>query len=271
MGSASASSNGEAAASEQTAADRQRRITESFSKAAEQLANEKIEVRLGGIYTLERISRESADDYWTVMETLTAFVRERARSKEPEQAVMESMARFHEIAEKERSSQSKPVPPTDIAAVLTVINRRKLKEREREKKMLEGFDLRSTDLRGAKLMGAHLEGANLMGAHLEGADLQHASFENAYLVGAHLEGALLGYIHLQGASLVGAHLEGVFLLGARLERAILAETTGLTEEQLSLAHGDTATVLPAAMSRPTHWRYRHGRYFPSAGPHRGRR
>jgi hypothetical protein len=41
---------------EQTEADRRRRITESFSKAAEQLASEKIEARLGGIYTLERIS-----------------------------------------------------------------------------------------------------------------------------------------------------------------------------------------------------------------------
>ena len=39
---------------EQTDADRQRRITESFSKATEQLGSDKIEVRLGGIYTLVR-------------------------------------------------------------------------------------------------------------------------------------------------------------------------------------------------------------------------
>ena len=43
----------------QTDADRQRRITESFSKATEQLASDKIEVRLGGIYTMERIARET--------------------------------------------------------------------------------------------------------------------------------------------------------------------------------------------------------------------
>ena len=47
---------------EQTDADRQRRITESFGRAVSQLASEKIEERLGGIYTLERISRESLDD-----------------------------------------------------------------------------------------------------------------------------------------------------------------------------------------------------------------
>jgi hypothetical protein len=37
---------------EQTQADRERRITESFAKAIEQLGNGKLEIRLGGIYTL---------------------------------------------------------------------------------------------------------------------------------------------------------------------------------------------------------------------------
>jgi len=68
----------------QTEADRQRRITDSFSKAAEQLASDKFEVRLGGIYTLERISRESFVDYWPAMETLTAFIRESSRRREGE-------------------------------------------------------------------------------------------------------------------------------------------------------------------------------------------
>jgi hypothetical protein len=46
------------------------------------LGSDKLEVRLGGIYSLERISKESPDDYWTVMENLTAFVRERSRRNE---------------------------------------------------------------------------------------------------------------------------------------------------------------------------------------------
>jgi hypothetical protein len=80
----------------QTEADRQRRITESYSKAVEQLSSDKIEQRLGGIYTLERISRESPNDYLTIMEILTAFVRERARWKEPSIGASETMARFAE-------------------------------------------------------------------------------------------------------------------------------------------------------------------------------
>lgn len=39
----------------QTSADLQRRITETFSKAIEQLGKDKLEVRLGGIYALGRL------------------------------------------------------------------------------------------------------------------------------------------------------------------------------------------------------------------------
>ena len=50
-------------------------ITERFTRAIDQLGNKKIEIRLGGIYSLERISKESDQDYWPIMEVLTAYVR----------------------------------------------------------------------------------------------------------------------------------------------------------------------------------------------------
>ena len=40
---------------EQTTADRERRITESFAKAVEQLGSDKLATRLGAIYTLEAV------------------------------------------------------------------------------------------------------------------------------------------------------------------------------------------------------------------------
>lgn len=36
-----------------------RHVTETFGKAVEQLGSEKMEVRIGGIYTLERLAREA--------------------------------------------------------------------------------------------------------------------------------------------------------------------------------------------------------------------
>jgi hypothetical protein len=49
---------------EQTNADRERRITDSFTKAVELLGKPELEVRLGAIYALERIARESKRDHW---------------------------------------------------------------------------------------------------------------------------------------------------------------------------------------------------------------
>jgi hypothetical protein len=204
---------------EQTDADRQRRITESFSKATEQLGSDKIEVRLGGIYTLERISRESPNDYWTVMETLAAFVRERARWKASDLDASETVARFYESKDQQ---SDQPDPPTDIAAVLTVIVRRPETERNREQERYWRFDFRGADLRGAILWGAHLERADLRGAHLE----------RALLGGAHLEGTDLAGAHLEDAILIRAHLEGV---------------------GLSKTFGDAKTRLTDGFPRPGHW------------------
>jgi type VI protein secretion system component VasK len=51
-------------------------ITDRFTKAIDHLGKDKLAVRLGAIYALERIARDSEYDHWAVMEILTAFVRE---------------------------------------------------------------------------------------------------------------------------------------------------------------------------------------------------
>jgi uncharacterized protein YjbI with pentapeptide repeats len=245
----------------QTDADRQRRITESFSKAIEQLGSDKVEVRLGGIYTLERVSRESKNRYWPVMETLTAFIRERTRSeaerleKPLEQRKAERAHRLWEEARKPEGRSedfwrtaveqeiSEEPPATDIAAVLTVVHRRSEKHRALEIRDKRRLDLRRAVLRhaylpevhleSAELATAHLEGAILRGARLEGADaykvrlestdLREAHFEGTFLREAHLEYAKLDHAHLEGAILYKAHLQGATLLEAHLERAHLSE------------------------------------------------
>jgi hypothetical protein len=60
----------------------QGQITERFTRAIDQLGatdddrNPRLEIRLGGIYALERIARDSPErDYSTVMEVLTAGLR----------------------------------------------------------------------------------------------------------------------------------------------------------------------------------------------------
>ena len=61
----------------------QGQVTDRYTKAIEQLGSDKLDVRIGGIYALERIARDSARDHPTVMEVLTAFIREHSREQWP--------------------------------------------------------------------------------------------------------------------------------------------------------------------------------------------
>ena len=58
-------------------------MTDRYTKAIEQLGSDKLDVRIGGIYALERVARDSARDHPTVMEVLTAFIREHSHEQWP--------------------------------------------------------------------------------------------------------------------------------------------------------------------------------------------
>jgi uncharacterized protein YjbI with pentapeptide repeats len=193
-----ANRNAEAANKNAEAAN-QKQITERFSKAIEQLASDKPEVILGGIYTLERIARDSAPDQWTIMEVLTAFVRQNAPIiKENESQSPEDQEKFLKLR-------------ISIQACLTVIAERqhpdlKNKRLDLTKVNISGFNLYGANLKGANLFGADLREANLAGAVLIGADLRGAVLAGAVLIGADLTGAVLTGAVLTGAKLTGARM-----------------------------------------------------------------
>ena len=87
-------------------------------------------------------------------------------------------------------------------------------------------------------------GANLMGAHLAGTDLRGANLRGAWLIGADLRSADLSH-----ADVIGADFRDTELGGATLDSTLF-----LTQFQVNAAQGDAATVLPASLTRPSHWR-----------------
>lgn len=224
------------------------KITERFSQAIDQLGGDKLEVRLGGIYALERIAKDSERDHWPIMEILSAYLREHARWEESGQPTDQIYTGR---------------PPADIQAILTVIGRRTrtFGQGEEEPLYLASTDLRNTYLQQAHLeravlWNAHLEGAVLYQAHLEGARLTAAFLRGANLSEAHLEGALLSQTFMAGANLSGAffagayvdaHLDNADLSGAHLEGVDLSQANGLTWGQVKGAMMDEATKLPSKL------------------------
>jgi hypothetical protein len=249
---------------------RQGHITDRFTKAIEQLGkldgdHPAIEVRLGGIYALERIAIDSPRDHWTIMEILTAYARQNAP------------------LDPDRPYTQGEKPRTDIQAILTVLGRRKARpNREHpgqrldlsisrfcgakltslnlqnailDSANLQGADLHSTNLQDANLQDARLQGTNLADANLRGANLFQANLQGAYLLGADLQDADLRIAKLEGAKLEGANLRiaklqgarvnGATLQGARVNGATLRGITGLTLEQIrSAGQWETAHYSP---------------------------
>lgn len=218
--------NAEAAIQNAKAAQ-DKQITERFAKATEQLGSEKIEVRLGAIYTLERIAKDSKDDHWTVMEVLTAFVRENAPlpTKNVE-FLINTWLNNSKVIE----TQQELKICTDIQAALTVIGRRTCAY---DPPNNGGLDLRNTSIVGANIKEANLQRAifreaNLQKADLYKVDLQIADLNKvnlqwAILIKANLQKAELGDANLFKCSLNKANLQGAYLAKANLQQAYLTE------------------------------------------------
>ncbi len=232
-------------------------ITNRFSQAISHLASNKMEVRLGGIYTLERLAQESAEEHWMTIEVLTAFVREHsAQEKEQSQNLLPSPAALKEPNQLQRL----PRIPTDIQAVMTVLTRRDASRDRRDRAIeLRESNLRAADLNGVELWGADLWKVNLreaqlwqaklVGAFLGRANLSEASLwkadlEGAYLWKANLAGANLTEANLEGSNLEGSNLKGANLQQANLVNTDLRKVVGLTQQQLSTAIYDETTQLP---------------------------
>lgn len=230
--------------------NREGQITDRFTHAIDQLGDTsdgkpRVEIRLGGIYALERIARDSPTrDYTTVMEVLTAYVRENApwppRIHDPPEGDPVPNPATEQDSERKLAEENAPAYfPTDIQAILDVLRRR---DEERVPEQLRApLDLQGVDLRGANLDYAHLEKALLRRAHLEGADLVEAHMQEALLRDAHLEEAFL-----HGANLEGAHLVRVNLKGASLSVTNLKETN-FGDANLEGAHLNGADLEGASL------------------------
>jgi uncharacterized protein YjbI with pentapeptide repeats len=243
--------------------DREGQITERYTRAIDQIGKQDLEIRLGGIYALERIARDSRADRTTIGDVLAAFVRSYTLwpGRSPEQSTTGDGS--------DRSSLPwLRLRAPDVQACLTVLGRggfAKVPEgllslNYEEAGLLDYsnpmpgvIDLGFTDLRGAHLGGAHLEGgffyftkldhAVLEGAHLDWAilnnvvldwaQMQHAnmnhaigygiSIQNAHLENTQLKGAILQG-RLCGSFFINADLEGAFMFDANLGGAQLAES-----------------------------------------------
>jgi hypothetical protein len=280
-------------AQEELRITQQGQITERFTRSIDQLGNKNLEIRLGGIYALQRIANESEDDYEPIVEILTAYIRNHSPRTSnltlpaadltlPAADIKATVAVLARLLVRRGHRGEDPLHlvPVELAgtnlkeANFQVINRPVNLERANFQEALlsnagfgdtnlfyasfERADLREGNLLGANLGSGHLQEADLEQADLRETNLEFADFRNATLREARLYGANLTQADLRDAVLQGADLRdalfgGTLLQGADLKGADLRDTTHLTQAQLEETTGDEITQLPPDLKPPAHW------------------
>ncbi|WP_413105687.1 pentapeptide repeat-containing protein [Streptomyces sp. Inha503] len=176
------------------------------------LGDDKMDVRLGGVYALQRIMQDSTRDHPTIANVLSTYIRTHA-NKPP--------AKRQDI-------------PADVQAAFTVLTTRNTAHDQGFVPDLSSAWLPAAEVDGsapaqgahlahAYLAGAHLKGAQLKSADLKGADLTYADLELVDLMHADLKGARLWNVDLTFARLIAADLSGANLRHANLTHANLED------------------------------------------------
>jgi len=187
-----------------------KQVAERFSKAVEMLGNkDNFEIHLGGIYSLERIARDSKEDYWTVVEVLAAFIRSHSPIEDVEEQSI--------------------ISPSVQAALTTLSNLLKLRNPDQEKNL--DVNLAHTNLRGAKLYDG-----NLRYVFLSEANLADAYLNIADLSGARLYKTIMDNANLAGAKLIQADLPQASLVNADVYQADFSKATALSSAQVREAN-----------------------------------
>ncbi|MEU4618272.1 pentapeptide repeat-containing protein [Streptomyces umbrinus] len=203
-------------------------ITDRYTKAVENLGDDAVDVRLGGIYALQRIMEDSPRDHSTIANVLGAYLRTHAVKplKKGDSASADAIAAATVLANRDVSR--------DFLFVFDLSNTRlpglEIKPRMHQmSKVVFGAQLRGAILSGVDWNGAQLRSADLREVFLEKANMSHVNFVGAQLEGAHLADSNLSHAkfnvaHLKGADLAKSDLRDADLGGAKLVNATLAMT-----------------------------------------------
>jgi uncharacterized protein YjbI with pentapeptide repeats len=185
-------------------------FTERYAAAVSQLGAELMEMRIGGIYALESLMRESAMDAPAVVQVLAAFLRNRVAQP----MVSTGLLPLPEPGEAVPLARA----PQDVEAAVVVLGRRRVAQGERP-----------LDLRGANLSGVEANDSNFSHAWLHGSDLSRAHFRSGQMRGTgfnrtDLRSAVLDRSDMSLSRIDKANLSGASMIEVRLQHARIRST-----------------------------------------------
>ena len=199
-------------------------ITDRYTAAVENLGDKKVDVRLGGVYALERIMQDSPRDHPTIANVLNTYVRTHADEGQRKAADKSREKGQHAPGGDEKSDEV----PVDVHAALKVLVTRDTSHDRNFTINLKSAQLSNADLTAPKFdrwsddsvgrpHDSNTGVAQLQDADLSGADLDSADLSEGELIGADLSDADLSDASLSDATLIAVNLRDADLRGADLD------------------------------------------------------
>lgn len=200
-------------------------VTERFTRAIDQLGNkDSMEVRLGGIYALDSIGKDSPKYRLQIIEVLTAYIRNNAGNKD----VPESEADSNKKQEVRELN-------TDIKAIFSILYNENGWPMEFKKQDNLRYDFRHSDFSYRNMERMPLNNCQLLEANFCKASLQRVNLQVALLAGADLRGTDLRWANLQEAVFRQAILQGASLMDANFQETDF-RWANLQEANLQRSH-----------------------------------
>lgn len=230
-------------------------MTDRISKAVEQLGAEKtvklegkeqtqsnIEVRVGGLLSLERIANDSMKfdngrDHVLVMRIICAYLRQNSPA--------------NDLTLPTAGATLLASPKLDIRQAAEILKRRSVRQLEQEEKEKYRLDLRRVNLDDVDMSNGNFSGAMFDESRLHYTDMRKTDLTGARFVGATIAEAIFAGSTLKGVKFQKARLsdrvadDGLGLTYARVESLEVfgADLRGLSRFLASADNGNIKTAL----------------------------
>ncbi|MBT4398942.1 MAG: pentapeptide repeat-containing protein [Bacteroidetes bacterium] len=222
---------------ESSKAHREENQINRFNQAIEQLGHDDASVRMGGIYTLHGIAKESKENETKeqICSILCSYVRENSKilleevgdpeygdhNENIESVTVEIQTACDVLFKDDSYTVYEKLKKNLSGAILkgVMLNKCHFINVEFGKAILNEAELNYAQFCNVSLYDARLYEAKLKGAVFADVDLSEANLANAFLEKANLAGNRIIYANLKGAILVGADLRKAVLYASLMQKA----------------------------------------------------
>jgi len=229
-------------------------LTDRYSKAIDQLGSNNPQIRLGGIFSLEKLASGSKEYISVVNKVLATYIRQKSKDTstyafEEIQAAV-GIISFRETNRDYLIDDDHGVNISNSLLKATNFDNARLAHAKMVNSIFTESTFTNADLSNVSGMEADFSKTNLTNSNLSQSNFYGGSFEQSIMKGSVIKNSNFQLVNLSEANLINCDLNGSDLSDANLYGTILygtdlSKAKGITRNQIKVARINNSTKLPS--------------------------